>query len=99
MKRTAIKRGTSQLRSASKKRAVQLLEYSKRRKAFLAAHPFCAVCIILLRPPQLATEIHHKSGRVGAMLNDEKHWLGVSREGHNFLHSYPSIARALGLLK
>lgn len=45
-----------------------------------------------------ATEIHHVRGRIGTMLNDETHWLAVSREGHEWIHQHPSEARKRGWL-
>ena len=44
------------------------------------------------------TEVHHKRGRLGALLLDQRHWLGVSRLGHRFIHSNPQIARQYGWL-
>ncbi len=44
-------------------------------------------------------EIHHVRGRIGAMLLDERYWLAASRSEHDWCHSHPSQARALGLLK
>lgn len=45
-----------------------------------------------------ATDIHHKAGREGKRLNDEHHWLAVSREGHEWIHANPNEARRRGWL-
>lgn len=81
------------LRTVSAKRAMENREYSKRRLIFLEKHPQCAVY-----PSEPATEIHHTNSRSGRKLNDEAHWLAVSRRGHDFIHSSPNRARALGFL-
>lgn len=43
-------------------------------------------------------EIHHRAGRIGAKLLDEKDWLAASRPEHEWCHRSPREARALGLL-
>lgn len=50
------------------------------------------------KPRKMTTDIHHKAGREGKLLNDERHWLAVSRAGHDFIHQNPGIARAHGWL-
>lgn len=89
------------IRRASKKRTKELREYSKRRKHFLGLWPICqATAIIwpnLLSPA--SQEIHHMRGKIGVLLNDERYWLAVCREAHNWIHSHPSESRKLGLLK
>ena len=59
--------------------------------------PFELLCLSLVTAP-VATEIHHQRGRVGRLLNDERHWLAVSAEGHDWIHHNVKQARALGLL-
>lgn len=43
MKRTVLPLRRTPLRKVSSKRSRELREYSKKRKAFLIAHPFCQV--------------------------------------------------------
>lgn len=45
-----------------------------------------------------SVEVHHVRGRIGAMLNDERYWLAASREEHEWAHSHPKEARALGII-
>ncbi len=45
-----------------------------------------------------AEEVHHTNRRNGDRLNDEKHWLAVSREWHFWIHANPSAAREKGWL-
>lgn len=91
---TPLARNRSPIRRVSSKRAKQLREYSKRRKAFLEANPWCAV-----KAETAATEIHHVAGRIGEQLLDERDWLPVSRDGHNWIHAHPKEAREAGFLK
>lgn len=56
----------------------ELKIYKKKRKEFLTKHPKCKVkgC------RNVSTEVHHVRGRIGDLLNDEKHWLAVCNEHH-----------------
>lgn len=85
------------MRKVSKKRAKENREYSKRRVVFLREHPFCQVreepCT------DIATEIHHRDGREGSLLNLEREWFAVCRKCHEHIHQHPGIARANGFLK
>lgn len=91
----------------SKKRARANREYSVRRKAYLAAHPFCeaheSIAHFLRWPigipiPQ-ATEIHHMKKPKCKYLNDEGTWLAVSAWAHRWIEDNKSIARRLALLE
>lgn len=44
----------------------------------------------------LATEVHHKAGRIGKLLNYVPYWLAVSRNGHEWINANPKKALALG---
>jgi hypothetical protein len=79
MKRSPLKR-SGRLRPASKKRALELREYSVRRKIFLAQNPKCRECGVY------ATEVHHSKGRVHAMLNVEEFWVGLCHACHMKAH-------------
>lgn len=81
----------------SGKRAVQLREYAKKRKAFLEKRPFCEAewesdCMMR------SQDLHHLKGRRGDLLNDERFFLAVCRPCHNAIHRNPSLARKWGLL-
>lgn len=45
-----------------------------------------------------ATECHHRNGRAGLLLMDERFWLPMCGSCHRFTHSNPDEARRLGLL-
>lgn len=101
MKKTPIRR-------VSKKRRKQNAEYSKKRKAYLEAHPTCEVCLAEGWGPRRSTDIHHTAKR-GVYLNDEGTWLAVCRTCHdriewgeqrNGVRQYGKTwARAQGYLK
>ncbi len=98
----------------TKKRAKQLREYSKRRKAFLEAHPICqvwlkensvtettvSVAMLLLIYPQAprSTEVHHRGKRRGEALLDESLWLACCQKNHERIEQNKSWARANGFL-
>lgn len=86
------------LRRVSKKRGKELREYSTTRKAYLLANPFCRVCNSRNLSTRLASDIHHKAGRNGKMLNDQAQWLPVCRGCHDHIHRHPAWARAFGFL-
>lgn len=87
-----------QIRSRTSKRKQEERIYAQRRKIFLLNHPWCAVAKALRERARPATQVHHKRGRIGRLLLDERHWLPVSMWGHEWINSHPAQARTLGLL-
>lgn len=80
------------------KRKKQNDEYSKLRKLYLDAHPFCeanlpGVCT------SVATDIHHKIGRIGENYLKVSEWLAVCRSCHKFIEENPIIAKELNFSK
>lgn len=90
------------IRSASAKRAKELRQYAHDRLDFLARpeNKLCAVAKALKMDFEeiRATEIHHKNGRCGRLLLDQRFWIPVSSFGHNWLHAHIAEARKLGLI-
>ena len=84
--------GKCRIKAKSKKRAKDEKEYSRLRKEFLAANPFCAVF-----PSEMATQVHHTKGR-GRFYLDVSTWLPTSPRGHSEIHDNPAIAREKGWL-
>jgi len=78
------------LRKTGEKLAKSLTAYTERKRVFLRGKR-CAV-----HPELAATEIHHRAGRVGAMLLDEKYWLPVSAKGHVYIEMHPKEAKERG---
>jgi hypothetical protein len=76
----------------SKKRKVEMLQYSVLRTEFLA-NKKNQVCPITKQP---TTDIHHKKGRVGSLLLDTRYWVALSREAHKFVEENPEWAKENG---
>src|SRR4051812_11015569 len=74
----------SKIKIRTKDRAADEREYLKQNKIFLEKNTRCAVF------PQLrATQVHHKKGRRGKLLLDQRYWIAVSDEGHTKIHDFP----------
>lgn len=80
------------IRARSKKRARQEREYVKLRKIYLFTHPVCEVAGCGCE----STEIHHKKGRVGDLLTDERFFLAVCRAHHVYIELHPALAKEHG---
>jgi hypothetical protein len=76
----------------SVKKKQGLKEYKKVRADYLAKHPTCQVegC------RRFASEIHHRRGRVGALLCDVAHFLSVCRTCHQRIEINPTWAKENG---
>jgi hypothetical protein len=79
------------INKVSKKRSKEVAEYSNKKKKFLAENPRCAVF-----PNQSAIDIHHIRGKLGSRFLDERYWLAVSRDGHNWIHDNEEEASKQG---
>lgn len=77
------------IKPRSKKRQKEYEEYNRIRPIFLEGK----ICPITKRP---ATEIHHKKGKIGKLLCDQRYFLGVTREGHEWIENNPEEAYRLG---
>lgn len=85
----------------SQKRAKQMRVYRVLRKKFLLENPLCRGCETIFPTdptPRPATDIHHSNSRIGEQLNNTADWIQLCRTCHTWCHSFPSEARALGLL-
>lgn len=84
------------LNPISSKRQEQNVIYRKLKAEFMAL-PENKTCPVTGKP---TVDIHHKfSGKDRAKyFLDVSTWLAVSREGHNWIHSFPKEARELGYL-
>lgn len=76
----------------SEKRKIENLKYSAQRIVFLGK-PENKICPITKQP---TTDIHHKKGRIGDLLLDERYWVALSREGHKFVEENPEWAKENG---
>jgi hypothetical protein len=80
----------TKIKPRSKKMDKNMVIYNKLRKQFLKEHPICPVT------GEMATDIHHKRGRLGKLLLDQKFWLAVSRKGHKAIEANPEWAKKMG---
>ena len=78
----------------SKKRQVDMDEYSKKRLAFLSLHVQCQANLVNCE--KKATDVHHKAGRVGDNYLNMSTWLAVCRTCHSYIETHPDEAKELG---
>lgn len=74
----------------SKKMGKSMKEYNKLKDVFLSEHPACGVC------GGIASQVHHKRGRIGKDLLDNEHWLAVCAPCHKWIEEFPEQAKEMG---
>jgi len=79
----------------SKKRQVEMDEYSVKRNLFLIANPNCQGK--LLGCTTKATDVHHTAGRVGDNYLNISKWKALCRSCHRWVEENPDAAKELGL--
>lgn len=79
----------------SKKRAAEMQVYARRRKRYLANNEYCEAKANNLCST-LATQVHHKSGRVGRNLIDIGKFLAVCHNCHKWIEEHPKEAKERG---
>lgn len=82
------------MRRNTPKRAKQEREYAKLRRQFLDANPWCQYPLECGEP---ATEVHHRKGRVGALLLNMLHWSALCHDHHRYVTEHPQHAYELGI--
>ena len=87
---------TTRIRPFSKIRSAQIREYSKRVQAWKERpeNRQCRVAGCTRR----ADDNHHSRGRIGTLLLDQRFWVPVCRQHHDWIGAHPAEARALGLI-
>lgn len=80
------------LRPRSVKRAKQEREYSHKRLLFLENNPVCQVKGCEMHSDQ----VHHKKGRIGELLTDERYFLAVCGPHHRYIENHPEEAKKHG---
>ena len=70
-------------------------EYNKERKLYLKANNQCEAKLQGCK--KVATQIHHKKGRVGKLLTDVRYWLPVCEDCHRRIEDNPKMAYEKGL--
>ncbi len=81
------------MRRNTAKRAAMERQYTKQRREFLHSRPQCE----FPQCQQPATQVHHRRGRVGALLLDEEHWTAICGPHHQYVTEHPRHAYELGL--
>lgn len=80
-------------KQSSKRRAQNVL-YLKKRRIFMEQNTTCQAklsnCSIL------STDVHHRRGRVGDLLTDERYFLAVCRSCHDYIEAHPIFAKEKG---
>ena len=84
----------------SQKRSKEERLYVAKRIIFIQEHPMCEAHISGICT-EYATEVHHKhSGKDREQsFIDEKTWMAICRNCHNWIHNNSRDARELGFLK
>jgi O6-methylguanine-DNA--protein-cysteine methyltransferase len=80
------------IKKVSDKRKVENEVYTEVRKEYLSKNPMCECC------QGLATEIHHKAGRVGTFLTDSFTFMAICAPCHRLLHDDHSYALETGYI-
>lgn len=65
------------------------------RQTFLSMHQRCSAS--LNGCDGMATDIHHKSGRIGELLLDTTKWIAVCRSCHTYIESHPDFSKTKNL--
>lgn len=86
------KKAEKPIAKMSDKRKDQEKIYRKKAKAYLVAHPKCEVkgC------NRVSEDLHHKAGRVGDLLTNEKYFMAVCRDHHTQIEQDPVWAKEQG---
>ncbi len=107
----SFKKPRKPMRRVAKRKVSERALYVKERAQYLKENPVCMACVIVkkhsLTPgfAKISTgvlvagseDIHHKAGRLGPLLRDQRHWLAICRECHDWIHANGAAARKLGL--
>lgn len=91
----ALKKVFCPIPKRSEKRQRQEIAYSALRKAFLNNHPECQARISK-NCTFLATECHHRAGRIGDLLCDDALFLACCHECHHHIENNREQAIELG---
>jgi hypothetical protein len=78
----------------SAKRRVEMDEYGKKRTAFLIVNPHCKAK--LQGCTGVATDVHHKAGRISDNYLHMNRWIAVCRSCHKWIEENPKEAKELG---
>jgi hypothetical protein len=83
------------IKQRSDKRSAEEKEYGRERQKFLRAHKSCVAKLSGCKGR--SCDIHHMKGRIGTLLLEQKYWISVCRECHEWIENNPKDAKLLGL--
>lgn len=81
----------SPLRKVSKKRSSDLVKYNKAKKEYLDSHERCEICECFK-----ARVIHHKKGRLGPLLWDQRYFMALCEPCHDTVETKKEWAMKMG---
>lgn len=101
---------TKRVRAVSKRRQKVTAEYRRDARAFVKeCNRLGMTCPVVDTIYELRTgkryghpisnkitEVHHQFGRLGGLLMWKPGWIGISKEGHRWVHAHPKEAREHG---
>ena len=93
-KEEKAKKRKKKIRQVSEKRQTQLAIYRKKRGEYMGSVKVCEFKGCNHKPQDL----HHKNGRVGAMVFNTAYFMAVCRVHHNWIHENPAEAREMDYL-
>jgi hypothetical protein len=86
------------LRRQSVARETETKFYYQERIVFLRTFPMCVACLARDVTPAPSAQVHHRRGRIGRLLRDQRFWTAVCAECHEWIHGNPNEARKIGLI-
>jgi hypothetical protein len=99
--RKAMKKAKTRIKPRSVKMTAKMKTYNVLRKEFLTDNPVCQ-CVIAGKRLECcqyeATDIHHKKGKLGEMLNDARYWMALCRLCHCHIEKERTWAMEHGFL-
>ena len=78
----------------SDKRKVQNVLYLKKRRIFMEQNKNCQANLSGCN--KISVDLHHKAGRCGSLLTDERYFLALCRSCHSFIEEHPVFAKERG---
>jgi hypothetical protein len=79
-------------------------ETAIRQNGWVDSPPFCGIRARfdaygkkMIRVP-MATQIHHKRGRVGSLLTDQRYFMAVCNDGHHWIHTNTGASYERGFM-
>ena len=93
--RTDKKKPKKSINPFSEKMLEGLKVYKQKRLIYLEAHPNCQAKVNN-ECTKISTQIHHRAGRVGEKLTDEKNFLAVCHHCHVYIELHPIEAKEKG---